>query len=114
MRPLIHPSRSKLAAWLESGGPDKVDHHVSNCDRCASKLESIDTPATGLSQALQSILEAPDDLADRMNVRVETALRRREEFMLLAGLLGIPIETARIVMSSPPAGDDNSGQDNEQ
>ena len=113
MKPIFHPSRSKLAQWLDSGGPEKVDLHVSNCDRCAAKLESIDTPTSGLGQALLNILEAPDDLADRMNERVESALRRREELMLLAGLLGIPIETARIVMSSPPDDDHATGQDND-
>jgi hypothetical protein len=98
MRRWIHPSRARLTAWLETGGPDKVDQHVENCDRCAAKLEAIETPGPTLAFALREVLEPPANLAERMNLHVEAALRRREEFMLLAGLLGIPFETARIVM----------------
>lgn len=101
MRRYIHPSKAKLGTWLETGGPEKVDGHVVTCERCAARLESIDTPGPTVRDALLLSLEAPEDLAARMAGQVESALKRREEFFLLAGLLSVPFETVKVVAAPP-------------
>ncbi|MGI9602768.1 MAG: hypothetical protein ACR2QE_12845 [Acidimicrobiales bacterium] len=95
----IHPSNRKLAAWLVDGEPDKVDAHVATCSRCANRLEELAAPAPELSAALAASLQAPDDLVERLGVRMTQSMRNREDLQMFLALMGISWPTVRNLMT---------------
>lgn len=103
---LLHPSNTRLRAWLETGEPDGVGEHVEQCERCADRLEQLDDDdvvvegGTGgaLGQALSSALSPPTDLRERVMRGVANRSRVDEELQLFAGLFSIGIETARLMI----------------
>ena len=95
----IHPSARKLRRWLEAGEPDDVDAHVSQCARCANRLEELATPLPELATALSQSLQAPDDLVRRLGERMTDSMRTREDLKILLELMGIPFGTVRNLMT---------------
>ncbi len=94
----IHPSNRKLQRWLDDGEPQDVDEHVAGCVRCANRLEELATPLPELSQALSRSMQAPDDLVQRLGVRMTESMRTREDLRLLLELMGVPLATVRSLM----------------
>lgn len=99
---LRHPSRAKLAAWLDGSGAAELDSHLANCDRCASKIESLADPQVDLRQALTFALRPPDDLVPRLQSGVRKRLDGRQDLNLLGQMLGLPWQTVRILMDEEP------------
>jgi hypothetical protein len=95
----IHPSTAKLRRWLDDDATDDVDTHVAVCARCANRLEEIAAPLPELSAALAESLQAPDDLVQRLGVRMTEAMRTREDLQILLELMGVPLDTVRNLMT---------------
>ncbi|MEZ5247478.1 MAG: hypothetical protein R2707_20485 [Acidimicrobiales bacterium] len=95
----LHPSTRTLQRWLEDGTPADVDSHVALCARCANRLEELATPLPELSNALARSLRAPDDLVQRLGVRMTDAMRTREDLQILLELMGVPLDTVRNLMT---------------
>ncbi|GEM_PF-4675131 len=109
---LLHPSTRRLREWLETppgAEPDAgVEEHVSHCERCADELEALDAmtaeeavETSEVELALQEVLAPPTGLEQRIEDRIEAALLARRDFKLLAGLMGVSIETARLLVEPP-------------
>ncbi len=105
MRSRIHPSKRKLAGWLETGGPEEVDLHVAGCERCATSLEALAIPEPKLGDALAAFLAPPEDLVTRMNDRISDSLRNRADLKMFAELVGLPIPTAQLLLTERPLDD---------
>ena len=95
---LLHPSPRRLQQWLESGEPSDVDRHVVDCARCANRLEELASPVPELGPALTESLQPPDDLVERLGVRMTRTMRNRRDLQLLLELMGVPWRTVRTLM----------------
>lgn len=95
----FHPTARKLRHWLDDGGPDDVDAHVAGCARCANRLEEIAAPLPELTDALTRSMQAPDDLVQRLGVRMTERMRTREDLQLLLELMGLPLGTVRSLLT---------------
>jgi hypothetical protein len=95
----VHPRKRTLKRWLEStdGGP--VDEHVSTCRRCANRLEDLAAPSPALGDAISQTLRPPDDLAERLGVRMTDSMRSREDLQIFLDLLGVPWRTVQALMA---------------
>ncbi|NNC79023.1 MAG: hypothetical protein HKN94_02620 [Acidimicrobiales bacterium] len=91
-----HLSGSQLAMWLDGEAPH-FDDHVDQCEKCAARLSEVDEPQADLRPALLTLLKPPPDLESRVSARIAARLKAREEMALLGGLLGVSIETGRIM-----------------
>lgn len=91
-----HPNREELAMWLDGGHAD-LDEHIDSCELCAANLGEIDsTPAPDLKPALLTLLQPPDDLHERVSLRIAQRLQNRRDADLFGSLLGIPLEATRL------------------
>lgn len=103
---LRHPSDAKLRHWLDTGEPDKVDAHLATCERCADRLEYLDgqasTPGTrpgpSIGDALATLFSLPGDLGERVLQGVERRSRTERDLALLTGLMGLAVETGKLVV----------------
>ena len=95
----FHPSNRKLELWLEDGESVDVDDHVATCSRCANRLEEMASPGLELSAALHASLRAPDDLVQRLGVRMTQSMRNREDLQMFLALMGISWPTVRNLMT---------------
>lgn len=91
-----HLSGSQLAMWLDGEAPH-LDEHVDHCETCAARLSEVEAPEIDLRPALLTLLKPPPDLESRISARIAARLQAREEMELLSGLLGVSIETGRIL-----------------
>ncbi|MEM9033871.1 MAG: hypothetical protein AAGA99_15055 [Actinomycetota bacterium] len=105
----LHPRRSQLARWLETGESEWITAHVEDCSRCAAVIEELAGAASGddaLGGMLREALAPPVGLGDRVSEevarRVEERERTRRDLQLLGEMFGIGIETARSVLAPPP------------
>ena len=99
---LRHPSRAKLTLWVDGRGRPEIDSHLSTCERCATKIESLAHPQVDLRLALTLALQPPDDLVPRLRSGVHKRLDGRQDLNLLGQMLGLPWQTARILMDEEP------------
>ncbi len=99
---LLHPSRAKLAAWLEGHELPDVEAHVTSCARCAARLDALAPPTADLRVALAQALQPPSDLVPRLHTGVRKRLDARQDLGLLGQMLGLPWHTARILMDEEP------------
>jgi hypothetical protein len=99
-----HPSDVVLATWLELGEPASVEDHLSVCDQCAERLESL-TDIAGLQDDLATATRPPDDLASRTTVGVKGRLAAQEAVSVVFDMLSLPFLTAAILIG----GDDPGG-----
>ena len=95
----FHPSNRKLERWLDDGESLDVDEHVATCSRCANRLEEMASPGAELGAALQASLRAPDDLVQRLGVRMTQSMRNREDLRMFLELMGISWPTVRNLMT---------------
>jgi len=99
-----HPSDARLLQWLDTGSPDKVAEHVETCERCAERLEHLDRQGEAhggamLGDALVSLLSVPSGLGERVLRGVEQRGRAERELALFAGLMGLAVETGKLVVA---------------
>ena len=95
---LRHPPRERLERWLDGDAEPKLDEHVARCATCAARLEALASPAADVRAALVEALRPPADLVPRLQHGVRSRLERRQELGLLAGMLGLSWDTARLLM----------------
>ena len=96
MCPAAHTSVVNTA---DSSGVDPVlDEHIATCERCATRLEELAQPLPALTDALSRSLRAPDDLVQRLGVRMNTTIRSRDDLRLFFELMGVPFATVRSLM----------------
>ena len=105
-----HPSRKRLAAWLESGEIDEgLEQHVESCHKCADELEQIASgelsvdagPTARLDDALSTLLQPEPGLEERMRTRVAASLQNREDLALMMSVFGSGARTARLLIDPP-------------
>lgn len=110
-----HLSTTQLASWL-SGEVDHGEHeeHLDSCVQCAARLEEIndDVNVTNVQAisaefrpALLAVLEPPADLHQRISGRIAARLQDQSDASLIGSMLGVSVETARIV-TEPNLGED--------
>ncbi len=98
-----HPNRRQLARWLD-GDATELDEHIGSCAKCAETLDALAEAETkDLRPALMSLLTPPTDLEERVSRRLAARLQSRADVELFGALLGIPIETGRVVMEGSDA-----------
>lgn len=96
----IRPSDKRLLQWLEHGdGFDpQLDEYIATNERAANRLEELAQPLPELGPALSQSLQAPDDLVQRLGVRMNASIQNREDLSLFFELMGIPFATVRSLM----------------
>lgn len=107
---MAHPRRSRLRAWLETGGSERVTAHVEHCDRCARVLEEMAVEqepeltgdggivAGGIGEALRAATEPPDGLNERVMQRIADRRLAEREASLFLGLFSIPRDAVELMM----------------
>ena len=105
MRRPGHPSRRRLSEWL-AGEDQELDRHLSTCEYCADRLESlIEISDAAIQEALQYVLTVPSELPERLQADVEERLDNRRDLLLITEFFGLPLRTAR-AMTGPDRGDE--------
>lgn len=99
-----HPSERDLGLWLD-GQATEFDEHLSTCAICADRLGVMDTPAGDLRAPLLAALEPDASSVTRVSARVAARLQARRDLDMVASMLGIGIETGRVVFD--PISDDD-------
>lgn len=99
-----HPSVRRLQRWLD-GLDDDLDRHLATCERCADRLEALESGDTTFKQPLLELLTPPDEVTERLRGGIDERMRSREDLTLITELFGLPIRAAR-VMTSTGQGDD--------
>lgn len=99
MSRFFHPSSKRLQQWLDTGQPADVDEHVADCQRCANRLEELAAPMPELTEAITASLRSPDDLVQRLGVRMTESMRSREDLAIILELMGVPLGTVRNLMT---------------
>ena len=94
----VHPTKRALRRWLDGAEAGAVDEHVSTCRRCAARLEDIAAPVPALGDAISQTLQPPDDLVERLGVRMTDSMRNREDLQIFLDLLGVPWRTVQNLM----------------
>ena len=110
-----HPNSEQLSSWL-NGGHEHLNDHIDSCEKCASRLDELDGSLGGsvtaitedLRPALLTLLQPPEDLHERISVRIAARLQNRHDADLFASLVGVPIEASRIFFDSSSADDEDS------
>ncbi len=102
-----HLSTKQLTSWLtgETNQPEH-DEHLATCVRCADKIEQLNldnvTPISAeFKPALMAVLQPPEDLHARISVRIAERLQDRDDASLFGSLLGLPVDTTRLIASKP-------------
>lgn len=89
-----HPTRARLAEWLDGAAPE-LDDHVHYCARCAEGLDGLDEPGSPLGEALETVLRPPDDLSVSLRGGIARRKLERADVELLTDLLALPLHTFR-------------------
>lgn len=94
-----HPEDDRLLAWLDGSAPE-LDEHLDACDRCAAAIDHLAADEADLRPALLSLLAPPSDLATRVSEQLAARIQRRRDVELFGSMLGIPMETGRVVLDA--------------
>lgn len=96
-----HPSKRALREWLTGEIDERVDLHVSICNRCSNDLEALATAETdsSLRDALLAVLDPAPDLVLRVEAGVIARLESRDVLGYFADVFGAGWETARLLMT---------------
>lgn len=108
-----HPSKQALQQWLAGAGETEIDRHLSTCQRCAIKLEQLDSSsalATGDTAAgaqgrpsPASVARPPGALHDQ---GTGAGLGSRQIFDVVADLFAAGFETTRLLLIEDTDDDD--------
>lgn len=93
-RSFLHPSKRRLAAWLEHGDAD-IDEHIDTCERCATKIEALSKPTPPIGDALRAMLEPPPDLQPRLRTGIARKLQAQDDLEFLLGFVSLPWGTVQ-------------------
>ena len=100
MRRPGHPSLNKLQRWV-AGEDLPLEKHLSTCDYCADRLEPIiEEGDLSIKAALLQLLDAPEQLPERLRSGISTRLKNQQELLLIGELFGLPMEMARVMAVS--------------
>lgn len=92
-----HPKDDRLLAWLDGNAPE-LDEHLDDCETCAQTIDRLAAADADLRPALLSLLAPPVDLATRVSERLAARVQSRRDVELLGSMLGLPMETGRVVL----------------
>lgn len=98
MKGVIHPSVRKLQRWLD-GHEDGLDKHLASCERCAERIEALET-GVSLQQPLLALLSPPERLEERLRKPIDERLRARSDLALMSEIFGLPIRAVRVMTIS--------------
>lgn len=101
MKKLRHPSRHKLAAWLEGNAPE-IDDHIDHCTKCAERLEEVEGHTSVIGNALVHLLRPPTDLAPTIRSGIERSTEARSDLALLVDMLALPAHTLQALNEEAP------------
>lgn len=101
MKKLRHPSRQKLAAWLEGNAPE-IDAHIDHCAKCAERLEEAEGHTSVIGSALEHLLQPPTNLAPTIRSGIERSTEARSDLSLLVDLLALPAHTLQALNEQAP------------
>lgn len=101
MKNLRHPSRHKLAAWLEGNAPE-IDAHIDHCAKCAERLEGFDGQTSAIGNALEHLLRPPNDLGPTIRTGIDRTTEARSDLSLLVDLLALPAHTLEALNKEGP------------
>lgn len=96
-----HPTEHDLTAWLDGGSPG-IDEHLAGCEVCAARLEETPPYDVELSAPLLVALSPAAGCGERVSARVAARLQNRRDAELALSMLGVPLETIRLVTDPPP------------
>lgn len=106
-----HLSTNQLTSWL-NGDTDqaKLDEHLNTCDQCADKIEqlnldNVEPISAEFKPALMAVLQPPADLHERISARIADRLQDRDDASLFGSLLGLPVQTTKLITAPKPAED---------
>lgn len=104
-RRYVHPSKARLRTWLAGGDPE-LDEHVHACNRCAERVEELESEqSSNLAQALSILLTPPEDLRPRLAEGIGRKVQAREDLTLLGDLMGVSWRTLKVLsQGSTPEG----------
>lgn len=98
-----HPSTKQLTSWL-NGAVDHEEHdtHLDSCTKCASRIEelnvnNVEAISAEFRPALLAVLQPPEDLHERITGRIATRLQEQSDSELFRSLIGVPVETMRVI-----------------
>lgn len=94
-----HPSLRRLQAWLD-GGEEGLDKHLATCERCATKIETLESSDSVLQQPLLDLLAPPEELPERLRGDIDQRMRAREDLALISELFGLPIRAVRVMTTN--------------
>jgi hypothetical protein len=101
---LFHPTRRRLRRWMADPRPDRVEKHLSGCERCSDRLAAPDGPPT-VADLLAAFVEPPDGLEDQMVEQVtRRELESRDMLAFFVDLLGVWWDTGRVVFGPEATG----------
>lgn len=109
-------SDATLLSWL-STKPDKLERHLERHPEDIDRLEQLTALDTDQRAAMGRTIAAPDDIADRVILRMQVDPRLREAGAAFAELFTLGIRTMRVVFGSADdddARDDARDDDDEQ
>lgn len=105
MKRILHPSARKLALWLDGEPDEAIDAHLATCERCAAKIETLESSDVTLRDQLLQLLAPPEALDERLRQPIDARLRSREDLSLISELFGLPIRAARVMSTTTIQGD---------
>lgn len=114
---LGHPSRKRLAAWLDAAdAAPAVTAHVENCERCAARLEELaeaEGDGAGLDEtigaALRTAYTPPDGIEERVLRSIDARERLDHEMNLLLGIFAIAKDAAELMLPDERQDGDEEG-----
>ena len=114
---LGHPSRKRLAAWLDATeAAPAVTAHVEQCERCAARLEEMATVESddplldeAFGDALRTAYAPPVGIEERVLRSIDARQRLDREMNLLLGIFAIAKDAAELMLPDEPTGGDEEG-----
>ena len=111
-----HLSTKQLTSWL-NGKPDHPEHdaHIDSCAKCAARVEQLDSDMNNVRAiseefrpALLAVLAPPENLHVRISERIAERLQSQSDVTLFGSLLGVPVETMKVVGDASTETDDSN------
>lgn len=95
--PFVHPSRRRLADWLDAGATGRLSRHVETCERCTVTLEQLTELDRVPADLLRKLLAPRVGIEQRILERAKSDLGDREAVAVFIDLFGSGWETAQLI-----------------